>query len=46
MTLLELEAALEGKPWQSGHWSVGELVERLEQCGVMVKTSEAEHAER
>jgi hypothetical protein len=37
MTLLELKAALAGKRWQSGHWSVRELVDRLEQCGVCVE---------
>src|SRR5208282_1453221 len=33
MTLLELGSALAGKRWQAGHWSVRELVDRLEQCG-------------
>jgi len=42
MTLLELKAALAGKRWQSGHWSVRELVDRLEQCGVLVEIGEAE----
>jgi hypothetical protein len=37
MTLLELKAALTGKGWQSGHWSVRDLVDRLEQCGVRVE---------
>jgi hypothetical protein len=37
MTLLELKAALHGKRWQSGHWSVRELMDRLEQCGVWVE---------
>jgi hypothetical protein len=37
MTLLELKAALAGKRWQSGHWSVRELVDRLEECGVRVE---------
>ena len=46
MTLLELDAALDDKPWISGHWSVGELVERLEQCGVIVKIDEAQRAGR
>ena len=36
MTLLELRAALAGKRWQSGHWSVRDLVDRLEECGVQV----------
>jgi TubC N-terminal docking domain len=38
MTLLELKAALVGNRWQSGHWSVRELVHRLEVCGVRVQT--------
>lgn len=37
MTLLELKAALAGKRWQAGHWSVRELVDRLEECGVLVE---------
>jgi hypothetical protein len=41
-TLLELRAALVGEPWQSGHWSVRELVDRLEQCGVFVQIGETE----
>jgi hypothetical protein len=40
MTLLELNAALAGKRWQSGHWSVRDLVDRLEQCGVRVHLEE------
>jgi hypothetical protein len=36
-TLLELKAALSGKQWLAGNWSVGELVDRLEQCGVLVQ---------
>jgi len=40
-TLLELKAALAGKRWQSGHWSVRELTDRLEQCGVLVQIGEA-----
>jgi hypothetical protein len=46
VTLLELEAALAGKPWQSGHWSARELVDRLEQCGLRVQIGEANLAER
>jgi hypothetical protein len=42
VTLLELAAALAGKPRQSGHWSVRELVDRLEQCGVFVQIGETE----
>lgn len=38
MTLLELKAALAGKRWQSGHRSVRELLDRLEQCGVHLET--------
>lgn len=36
-TLLELKAALAGKRWLAGNWSVRELVDRLEQCGVVVE---------
>jgi hypothetical protein len=42
MTLLELKAALAGKRWQSGHRSVRELVDRLEQCGVILQVSGVE----
>jgi hypothetical protein len=42
MTLLELEAALAGKQWQAGHWSVRELVDRLEQCGIILQVSVVE----
>ena len=47
MTLMELKAALAGKRWQSGHRSVRELVDRLEQCGVVLQVSgvEAEQPE-
>jgi hypothetical protein len=40
-TLLELKAAIAGNRWQSGHWSVRELVDRLEQCGVLVEVDDA-----
>jgi hypothetical protein len=36
-TLEQLEAALAGKNWLAGNWSVRELVERLEQVGVVVR---------
>src|SRR5712692_6262183 len=42
MTLMELKAALAGKRWQSGHRSVRELVDRLEQCGVILQVSGVE----
>ena len=42
VTLLELKAALEGKRWQAGHWSVRELVDRLEQCGIILKVNGVE----
>jgi hypothetical protein len=38
-TLQELDAALAGKNWLAGNWSVRELVERLEQVGVSVSLS-------
>ena len=37
MTLLQLKAALAGKRWQAGHWSVRELTDWLEECGVLVQ---------
>jgi hypothetical protein len=43
MTLLELQAALAGKLWQAGHRSVRELVDRLEQCGVVLQVSNVQH---
>jgi hypothetical protein len=46
MTLLELKAALAGKRWQAGHWTVRELVDRLEQCGIVVALEEAGQQER
>jgi hypothetical protein len=42
MTLVELKAALAGKRWQSGHRTVRELVDRLEQCGVILQVSGVE----
>ncbi|MFZ0641089.1 MAG: hypothetical protein WA020_09995 [Candidatus Acidiferrales bacterium] len=45
-TLLELKAALAGERWLSGNWSVRELQDRLEQCGVVVQIGEAKHADR
>jgi hypothetical protein len=35
-TLEQLEAALAGKDCLAGHWSVRELLDRLEQVGVVV----------
>jgi hypothetical protein len=42
MTLLELRAAIAGKRWQAGHRSVRELIDRLEQCGVILQISDVE----
>ena len=36
-TLAQLGHALAGRNWQAGNWSVRDLVERLEQCGVKVE---------
>ena len=36
-TLCQLDAALRGNQWLAGHWTVRELVDRLEQCGVIVR---------
>ncbi len=45
-TLLELKAAMAGdKPYLAGHRSVRELIERLEECGVVVEVSEAQQAQ-
>jgi hypothetical protein len=38
-TLQELEAALAGKTWLAGNWSVQELVDRLEQVGLQVEVT-------
>lgn len=35
-TLVQLRAAMEGKNWLAGNWSIRDLVERLEQVGVKV----------
>jgi hypothetical protein len=35
-TLGQLEAAMAGKHWLAGNWSVRELVDRLEQVGVKI----------
>jgi hypothetical protein len=40
MTLLELKAALSGKRWLAGHRTARELVDRLEQCGVIVEINQ------
>lgn len=37
MTLLDLKAALANKRWLAGNRSVRELIERLEECGVLVE---------
>ena len=39
-TLLELKAAMVGERWLAGNRSVRELIERLEECGVVVEVSE------
>jgi hypothetical protein len=36
-TIEELHAALDGKNWLAGNWSVRDLVDRLEQIGVIVE---------
>jgi len=36
-TLLELKAALAGRRWLAGNRNVRELIERLEECGVVVE---------
>lgn len=40
MTLLELKEALGGQRWLAGNRSVRELIERLEECGVVVEVNE------
>ncbi len=39
-TLTQLEEALKGNGWRAGHWSVRELVERLEETGVKLEVTE------
>ena len=46
MTLLELKAALADNRWLAGHRSSRELVERLEQCGVLVAVNETDWPSR
>jgi hypothetical protein len=41
MTLLELRAAIAGRSYLAGHRGVRELMERLEECGVVVEVDEA-----
>ena len=36
-TLAQIEAALVGRQWQAGNWSIRELIDRLEQVGVEVR---------
>jgi hypothetical protein len=42
-TLLELRARLEGKDFLAGNWSLRELVDRLEQVGVLVQVQHTEN---
>jgi hypothetical protein len=46
MTILELRAAIAGKRWRAGHRSVRELIDRLEQCGVILQVSDVEAGRR
>lgn len=46
MTLLELRAALEGKRWLAGHQTPRDLVDRLEQCGVIVRLNTGRDEDR
>lgn len=39
MALVELKEALAGKRWLAGNWSIRELTDRLEQCGVVVEVA-------
>lgn len=43
-TLLQLQARLEGKDFLAGNWSLRELVDRLEQVGVVVKVVSTQSA--
>jgi hypothetical protein len=45
-TLLQLQARLEGKDFLAGNWSLRELVDRLEQVGVVVKVEGTQCAGR
>ena len=40
-TLRQIEARLAGDDWKAGHWSLSELVQRLEAVGVTVTLPEA-----
>jgi hypothetical protein len=40
MTLMELKAALVGKRWLAGNRSVRELIDRLDECGVVVEVNQ------
>lgn len=42
ITLLELKAALAGKRWLAGHRNIRELIDRLEECGVVVEVIQYE----
>jgi hypothetical protein len=39
ITLGQLQAAMSGKDWLAGNWSVRELVDRLEQVGVKIRVA-------
>jgi hypothetical protein len=39
-TLCQLQAAMAGKNWLAGNWSIRELIDRLEQVGVRVSVEE------
>lgn len=45
-TLLQLQARLEDKDFLAGNWSLRELVDRLEQVGVVVKVKSTQSAGR
>jgi hypothetical protein len=45
-TLLQLQARLEGKDFLAGNWPLRELVDRLEQVGVVVKVESTQSAGR
>jgi hypothetical protein len=44
-TLRQLRARLEGKDFLAGNWSLRELVDRLEQAGVVVTVERAQSSE-
>jgi len=43
-TLMQLDARLNDKHWQSGNWTASDLLARLEACGVVVELDDPRRA--